>query len=380
MLSTARYHDLDDYMRRSLPVASMAEAGALFGAVHAWGDLPIHTNIDPTWSYAPPTAPLLAAPATAYLRRLLRSIVHPPPRDSRQVSCEHRPATMLAFAEAVAHLHRLGSIPAHVLVGFLEGTLAEQGRRAAGVRVKGKGSGGGGGEDDDDPAAHLTCYYELRALCRAFADRGVAPFSLLTSAALWGDSGADGGGGGGGSTGRISVKAYALPMRFSDTFVRCRGDVKWTTMYAGCSQHPVLGLAILRGRAAADFRDDAPADHDDDSSAGMFRNLMGMFGMDGQPGRFGLGNSPFGCLLRRAARAAAADGGGGGAGCPSVEVVSVLAWDADTVEARVLLCEDDAAALRRQGAAVVVYRTDSYDVLSMPAPWSRAKEVAGLWG
>lgn len=229
------------------------------------------------------------AAATAFLRRLFHSVVHPPPRDARILASEHRPVTMVGLVEAVAHFHQIGSIPTHVLVGFLEDTLAEQTRRLEG-RAGGAASSR---SSESDPAAHLSCFYELRAPCRCYADRGVAPFTLLTSSALWGSGGA-----GGGSTG--SVKEYALTMRFGPLWPMIRRDKRMIVHYLGKPNDPVLGLALLRGQAAnVAGKDMATLD-----DRGLFGELA------------------YGSLLRRAARhATAADGGG------SVEVLSAVAWD-----------------------------------------------------
>ena len=267
--------------------------------------------------------------------------MYPPPRDSRQHFPEHRPVTLRGFVEAVAHLHKLGSVPAHVLVSFIETTLEEQGRRA-----KGQGARAPAGADQD-PAALLSCFYELRALCRWAAAEGLAPVTLLTTAALWGSGsdGSDGGDGGGGQ-----VKEYAVKLNFSSFFSTMSGDLKNENiqMFIGAigrGNHPVLGAALLKG-PAADLMDDYLEP----------RDPRGLFGH----------NEEYGCMLRHAARHARAGG---------VEVVSGVTWDEEGSEVRLLLCEDDAAALRREDASVVLYRSDSYGVLTMPTSLAKAKEV-----
>lgn len=334
LLSTGRFRDAAHYAERSLPTASLEEAAAIFGARLLWGQ-DTSGPLDQVWTYTAPTAPVTTAAATAFLRRLLHSVVHPPPRDPRIHSPEHRPMTMVGLVEAVAHFHRIGSIPMHVLVGFLEDTLAEQARR-----LKAKSSiSSSSRRSESDPAAHR--YYELRALCRWYADRGVAPFTLLTASALWGFGGA-----GGGST--SGVKEYALAVQFRPLWPMIRRDKRMIVHFLGRPNDPVLGLALLRGQAAnVAGKDMAPLD-----DRGLFGELAD------------------GSLLRRAARRApAADGGG------SVEVLSAVAWDDEACEARFLLCADDVVALRAQGVKVALIRTDSWDILSVPVALAEAKEA-----
>ncbi len=44
------------------------------------------------------------------------------------------------------------------------------------------------------------------------------------------------------------------------------------------------------------------------------------------------------------------------------------------------MCEDDAAALRRQKVSVVLFRSDSYDILSLPTPLAEATVVSSCVG
>lgn len=329
LLATGRFKDVIDYSQRPLPVASLHDAAAIFGARLVWGE-DIFGPLNQTWTYAPPTTPVPASTAAAFLRRLLHSIVYPPTRSSRASMPEHRSVSLVGFMEAVAHFHRLGSIPAHVLVGFLEDTLAEQDAR--------RRTGGGGNSGENDPARLLSCFFELRALCRWYADRGVAPFTLLTTVALCGGS----------STEPGAAKEFALTLNLSPYWHMMRQNKQMIVVCMGRYNDPMLGLALVRGAAAKPV-----------ASGG---------------GPFGGGN-PYGCLLDRAARHARAATTAGG-GLASVEVLSCVGWDEGAHEARFLLCADDAAALQEQDVSVVLFRSDSYDVLSMPTKLADARAVA----
>jgi hypothetical protein len=56
-----------------------------------------------------------------------------------------------------------------------------------------------------------------------------------------------------------------------------------------------------------------------------------------------------------------------------VEVLSTVEWSSETCEVRFVLCEQDFATLSQKRISAVLYRSDSYDILSKPALLAEAK-------
>jgi hypothetical protein len=342
LLASGLYSSVEDYALRSSCAPSLAFLEAALGARLEGGGI---WGPEIRWSHVPPSpghlaaSPAASGPALqAWMRRLLASVTAPPAYDPWNLIAERRPLTLAALGDV---LDRLAArhCPAHTLASLAEAlTRGPAVNEALGL----------------PPSSPSPCSAEGRVVLAAWAlarlhSPGV-PLALPGISLGMGSS---------------RPVEYCLALTLMEELRLPAGEPEPRSLrrageVIGYTFNLVLGAAVLPPEAHVGL---APRPRCRGGHAG------GIFMGAPSP----LPDGPGG--LKGILQAACACARKAGAAGHVPQLLTAVTWDRLTSTLRFGMAEGDFARMARAEGGpwgVVLYRTDSYDILSYAAPLDRA--------